>query len=207
MSNVKQLTMSMIMYAGENKECLPACVTANTTNDLHKWVTCILPYVSPGVIYTNNGAQVVVANNVFKCPTHFLVNPTTNTDAYSYAPNEKLDYLDDAEKTLCIDSGRKITSCLRPSNILMLGDGSRHDTTVSHAGGVVEHLRCDKNPPGSQLDSANNLTSAPPLHSKRSDLGMMDGHVEALATNVTGILCLKHKGTLNNGNIWDFASQ
>jgi prepilin-type N-terminal cleavage/methylation domain-containing protein/prepilin-type processing-associated H-X9-DG protein len=207
MSNVKQLTTAMIMYAGENGEKLPACVTANTAANLHKWVTCILPYVSPGVIYTNNTSQVAVANNVFKCPTHFLVNPTTNTTAYSYAPNEKLDYLDDAEKTLCVDSGRKTTTCSRPSNILMLGDGARHDTTGGGAGGVVEHLRCDQDPPGSQLDSGNNLTSKPSLHSKRADLGMMDGHVEALATNVTGILCSKHKGTLNNGNIWDFASQ
>ena len=203
MSNLKQLSLGMIMYAGDNGEKLPACVTTANAANLHKWIIRILPYISPGVTITNNGSQASVPGDIFRCPTHYLINPSTNTTDYSYAPNEKLDYLDDAEKNLCIDSGRKITSCFRPSNILMLGDGYRHI-----AGGVTEQLKCNSRPPGLIESSLNNPpTSAPPLHSKRADLGMMDGHVEALGTNVTGILCSAHNGNLNNGNIWDFGSR
>jgi prepilin-type processing-associated H-X9-DG protein len=126
------------------------------------------------------------------------------TNQYHYAPNEKLDFLDDAEKTVAGDSGRKITDCRRPSNILMLADGCRNPNGNS----VKENATCNLNLPGGWTDdSTRDMTKAPPLHNKRANIGMVDGHVEAQGTNVTNIHCLKHGGTLNNGNIWDFGSQ
>jgi hypothetical protein len=206
MSNVKQSTLAMIMYAGENGEKLPACVDQFSPQNKHKWIVRILPYISPGVTYTNTSWQATVNNPVFQCPTLFQIFSSTsrgNTNEYHYAPNEKLDFLDDDENIYCIDSGRKITSCFRPSNILMLGDGSRNTAGDS----IFEHVTCNKDLPGTWSGATGQPIRALPLHSKRAVLGMVDGHVEMQGTNVTGILCSAHRGTLNNGNIWDFGAR
>ena len=189
-SNVRQLSLATQMYAMDNQETLPA--TGQNT-DPYVWIPLIKPYIGNSDTNANT-----TKGGVFNCATLMSIGHNNiQLAGRSYAVSEKLDRANDAFTRL---GGRKLTQANRPTQTVLLGDGARNKELT----GVYYRIECWAAIPGT--GKGPNLEPAvyPPLHNRRANVGFMDGHVEALGTNVTAIRCIGHQGTKGNRNIWDF---
>jgi prepilin-type N-terminal cleavage/methylation domain-containing protein/prepilin-type processing-associated H-X9-DG protein len=189
-SNVRQLSVATQMYAMDNAEKLPA--TGQNT-DPYVWIPLVKPYIG-----NNDTNTATTKGGVFNCATLMsMAHQNVQVAGRSYAVSEKLDRANDAFTRL---GGRKVTQANRPTQTVLLGDGARNETLT----GVYYRIECWAAIPGT--GKGPNLEPAvyPPLHNFRANVGFLDGHVEALKTNVTAIRCVGHQGIKGNGNIWDF---
>jgi prepilin-type processing-associated H-X9-DG protein len=180
----------------DNDEKLP---NTGQNQDPDRWIPCIKPYISAGD--TN---ATTTRGGVFICPTLRLLLRDAGIAEYGrhYAVSEKLDWADDAMSIL---GYRKMIQARNPTRTLLLADACRNPFPPPQTG-TYYRLECWGAIPGCQRASQAGITdlSALPLHNQRANVGFIDGHVEALKTNVTAIRCSKHLGTRSNGNIWDF---
>jgi prepilin-type processing-associated H-X9-DG protein len=189
-SNVRQLSLATQLYAMDHKENLP---NTGQNTDPYVWIPMIKPYI--GNADTNRATTL---GGVFNCPTLIsIAHDRIATAGRSYAVSEKLDRASDDFKSL---GNRKLTQANRPAHTALLGDGARNEKLT----GVYYRIECWAAIPGT--GKGPNLEPAvyPPLHNLRANVGFIDGHVEALGTNITATRCIGHKGTRGNGNIWDF---
>jgi len=196
-NNVKQLTLATQMYAMDNADGLPQ-TGQNPGGDV--WIPAIKSYVGQQTTNANT-----TSGGVFICPTLFqlLGNVAIATTGRHYAVSEKLDYADDAMSKA---GYRKMAQANRPTQTLLAADACRNGHPLPNTG-TYYRIECWI---GGSIPGCNKLLpdvgfGALPLHNTRANCGFLDGHVEALKTNVTTIRCSKHTGTLGNGNIWDFA--
>jgi prepilin-type N-terminal cleavage/methylation domain-containing protein/prepilin-type processing-associated H-X9-DG protein len=194
--NVRQLSLATQMYAMDNEDKLP---NTGQNTDPDRWIPAIKPYL--GNSDTNASTT---QGGVFICPTLRILLQSAGIANYGrhYAVSEKLDYADDA---MTVVGFRKMTQAKSPARVLLLADACRNPFPPPTTG-TYYRIECWGAIPGSQRRSQAGTTdlSAQPLHNERANVGFMDGHVEALKTNVTAIRCSKHLGTAGNGNIWDF---
>ncbi len=189
-SNVRQLSLATQLYAMDNEDRLPA--TGQNT-DPFVWIPLIKPYIGNG---DTNAATT--KGGVFNCATLMAIgHQNIQLAGRSYAVSEKLDRANDAFTKL---GGRKLTEARRPSQTALLGDGARNETLT----GVYYRIECWAAIPGTGKGPGLVPAVYPPLHNLRANVGFVDGHVEALKTNVTAIRCVGHQGVKGNGNIWDF---
>lgn len=189
-NNVRQLSLATQMYAMENADKLPA---TGQNADPYVWIPLIKPFI--GNSDTN---AATTKGGVFNCPTLIAIaHQNVQIAGRCYAVTEKLDRANDTFTRL---GGRKVTQANRPSQTVLLGDGARNESLT----GVYYRIECWAAIPGT--GKGPNLEPAvhPPLHNLRANVGFLDGHVDALKTNVTAIRCIGHQGTKGNGNIWDF---
>jgi prepilin-type N-terminal cleavage/methylation domain-containing protein/prepilin-type processing-associated H-X9-DG protein len=189
-SNARQLSLATQLYSMDNGDKLPA--TGQNT-DPYVWIPLIKPYI--GNSDTNRATTM---GGVFNCPTLMsLAHENVQIAGRSYAVSEKLDRAND---TFTKPGGRRITQANRPTHTALLGDGARNEKLT----GVYYRIECWAAIPGT--GKGPNLEPAvyPPLHNLRANVAFLDGHVEALGTNVTAIRCIGHQGTKGNANIWDF---
>jgi prepilin-type N-terminal cleavage/methylation domain-containing protein/prepilin-type processing-associated H-X9-DG protein len=189
-SNVRQLSLATQLYAMDNDDKLPA---TGQNVDPYVWIPLVKPYI--GNSDTNTATT---RGGVFNCPTLMAIaHQNVQIAGRSYAVSEKLDRANDTFTRL---GGRKLMQANRPSQTVLLGDGARNESLT----GVYYRIECWAAIPGT--GKGPNLEPAvhPPLHHMRANVGFLDGHVEALKTNVTALRCIGHKGTKGNGNIWDF---
>jgi prepilin-type N-terminal cleavage/methylation domain-containing protein/prepilin-type processing-associated H-X9-DG protein len=196
MGNVRQLSLATQMYAMDNSEKLP---NTGQNQDPDRWIPSIKPYIGQG----DTNASTT-AGGVFICPTLRLLLREAGIANYGrhYAVSEKLDWANDAMTLL---GYRKMTQAKSPSHTMLLADACRNPFPPPQTG-TYYRIECWGAIPGCQRRSQAGFTdlSALPLHSDRANVGFIDGHVEALKTNVTAIRCSKHGGTTSNDNVWDF---
>jgi prepilin-type N-terminal cleavage/methylation domain-containing protein/prepilin-type processing-associated H-X9-DG protein len=189
-SNVRQLSLATQMYAMDNQDRLPA--TGQNT-DPYVWIPLVKGYI--GNSDTNTATT---KGGVFNCPTLMsIAHANVQIAGRCYAVSEKLDRANDAFTRL---GGRKVTDATRPSNTVLLGDGARNEKLT----GVYYRIECWAAIPGTGKGPNMEPGAYPPLHNLRANVGFLDGHVDALKTNVTALRCSGHQGTKDNGNIWDF---
>jgi prepilin-type N-terminal cleavage/methylation domain-containing protein/prepilin-type processing-associated H-X9-DG protein len=189
-SNVRQLSLATQLYAMDNDDKLPA--TGQNT-DPYVWIPLVKPYI--GNSDTNTATT---KGGVFNCPTLMAVaHQNVQIAGRCYAVSEKLDRANDAFTRL---GGRKMSQANRPSHTVLLGDGARNETLT----GVYYRIECWAAIPGTGKGPNLEPVAYPPLHNQRANVGFLDGHVEALKTNITAIRCSGHQGAKGNGNIWDF---
>jgi prepilin-type N-terminal cleavage/methylation domain-containing protein/prepilin-type processing-associated H-X9-DG protein len=188
-SNVRQLSLATQMYAMDNSDKLP---NTGQNQDPDRWVPSIKPYIGTG---DTNAATT--SGGVFICPTlRMLLKSAGNAEiGRHYAVSEKLDWANDA---MNVPGYRKLAQARNATRTLLLGDACRNISQAS----TFYRIECWAAIPG--CAKATQGLAALPLHNQRANLGFIDGHVEALKTNVTAILCSRHQGTKGNGNIWDF---
>ena len=189
-SNARQLSLATQMYALDNEERLPA---TGQNADPYVWIPLVKPYIANSDTNANT-----TKGGVFNCPTLMTIaHENIQIAGRCYAVSEKLDRANDAFTKL---GGRKLTQATRPTQTALLGDGARNEKLT----GVYYRIECWAAIPGT--GKGPNLEPAvyPPLHNRRANVGLVDGHVEAFQTNVTAIRCIGHGGTQGNGNIWDF---
>lgn len=199
-NNVKQLTLATLMYAMDNSDGLPKTgQPPYPAGGQDLWIPAIKPYV--GQVATNANTT---SGGVFICPTLFqlLGNMAIATTGRHYAVSEKLDAADDA---MTLAGNRKTTQATKPTQTLLDADACRNGYP-SPTTGTYYRLECWV---GGAVPGCNKLLpdtgfGALPLHNTRANAGFMDGHVEALKTNITTIRCSKHAGAVGNGNVWDF---
>jgi prepilin-type N-terminal cleavage/methylation domain-containing protein/prepilin-type processing-associated H-X9-DG protein len=194
--NVRQLSLATQMYAMDNDDKLP---NTGQNQDPDRWIPAIKPYIGAGDTNANT-----TQGGVFICPTLRLLLKSAGIAEYGrhYAVSEKLDYADDGMDT---PGYRKMAQAKSPSRVLLLADACRNPFPPPQTG-TYYRIECWGAIPGSQRRSQSGITdlSELPLHNLRANAGFMDGHVEAVKTNLTAIRCSNHGGTLNNGNLWDF---
>jgi len=189
-SNVRQLSLATQMYALDNGDKLPA---TGQNIDPYVWIPLIKPYI--GNSDTN---RATTKGGVFNCPTLMhIAHENIQLAGRSYAVSEKLDRANDKFTRL---GGRKLTQATRPTQTVLLGDGARNEALT----GVYYRIECWAAIPGTGKGPKLEPAVYPPLHDLRANCGFIDGHVEALKTNVTAIRCSGHQGAIGNGNIWDF---
>jgi prepilin-type N-terminal cleavage/methylation domain-containing protein/prepilin-type processing-associated H-X9-DG protein len=189
-SNVRQLGLATQMYAMDSNDNLP---NTGQNTDPYVWIPLIKPHI--GNSDTN---RATTKGGVFNCPTLMSIShQNVQIAGRCYAVSEKLDRAND---TFTLLGNRKLTHANRPSRTALLGDGARNEKLT----GVYYRIECWAAIPGT--GKGPNLEPAvyPPLHNLRANVGFLDGHSEALGTNVTAIRCIGHQGTRGNGNIWDF---
>jgi len=195
-SNVRQLSLATQMYAMDNHDKLP---NTGQNQDPDRWIPSIKPYI--GNSDTNASST---QGGVFICPTLRLLLQSAGIANYGrhYAVSEKLDWANDA---MSVAGFRKMAQARNPSHTLLLGDACRNPFPLPNTG-TYYRIECWGAIPGCQRGSQAGITdlSALPLHNERARVGFIDGHVEALKTNVSAIRCSKHAGSAGNGNVWDF---
>jgi len=195
-NNVKQLTLGTMLYAADNNDSLPQ-TGQNPGGDV--WIPAIKSYVGQ---YTTNADTT--SGGVFICPTlyHLLGNVAIATTGRHYACSEKLDAANDA---ITQTGYRKTSQAKKPTQTILDADACRNGYPLPTTG-TYYRIECWV---GGAIPGCNKLTpnvgfGALPLHNKRANCGFLDGHVEALKTNITAIKCSAHGGSIGNGNIWDF---
>jgi len=199
-NNVKQLTMATLIYAMDNSDGLPKTgQPPYPPGGQDFWIPSIKPYVGQGATNADT-----TSGGVFICPTLFtlLGNIGIATTGRHYAVSEKLDAADDA---MTLAGNRKTTQATKPTQTLLDADACRNGYPLPNTG-TYYRLECWL---GGAIPGCNKLLpdvgfGALPLHNTRANVGFMDGHVEALKTNITTLRCTKHGGPVGNGNIWDF---
>jgi len=194
--NVRQLSLATQMYAMDNQEKLP---NTGQNQDPDRWIPSIKPYIGQG---DTNAATTT--GGVFICPTLRLLLREAGIANYGrhYAVSEKLDWANDA---MSVPGYRKMAQARNASRTLLLADACRNPFPPPQTG-TYYRIECWGAIPGCQRRSQAGITdlSSLPLHNDRANAGFIDGHVEAVKTNITAIRCIKHGGTAGNNNIWDF---
>jgi prepilin-type N-terminal cleavage/methylation domain-containing protein/prepilin-type processing-associated H-X9-DG protein len=192
--NVRQLSLATQMYGLDNQENLP---NTGQNADPFVWIPLIKPYLS-----NTDTNTATTQGGVFLCPQLALLlgNNARATTGRHYAVSEKLDWANDA---MNLAGNRKLTQANNPTQTLLLGDAGRNEVAAPNTG-MYYRIECWAAIPGTGKGPAMEPGFYPPLHNLRANIGFIDGHVEALKTNVTAIRCSKHLGAVGNGNIWDF---
>jgi prepilin-type N-terminal cleavage/methylation domain-containing protein/prepilin-type processing-associated H-X9-DG protein len=203
MGNVKQLTLGTTLYAMDNSDVLPN--TGQNPAGLDFWIPSIKPYVGQ-----NNTNAVNTSGGVFICPTLYqlLGNVAIATTGRHYAVSEKLDFADDA---MTQAGYRKMSQARKPTRTILDADACRNGHPLPTTGTyyLIQCWAGGATGPSGAIPGCNKLNPDDgfgelPLHNKRANCGFVDGHIEALQTNITTIRCSGNGGTLANGNIWDF---
>jgi prepilin-type N-terminal cleavage/methylation domain-containing protein/prepilin-type processing-associated H-X9-DG protein len=192
LSNEKQLLLGMQLYVDENQGTLP---TASNTN---MWDDAIKPYLHDKTTGVGNAKMPV-----FMCPQlQANYSGQTINRSLGYGANTHMDWVDDSQPaSAALGLGQKFSAITQPAMTLLIGDICCKPLPSTQP---WFWLQCYGNTPGITQAGASN-SQKPPLHGGLANCGFADGHGAATKYNVMTILCVAHKGTPGNGNIFDFA--
>ena len=197
LSNEKQLSMGLHLYAEDFKEILPSYIT---NSSLPMWDDAIKPYMSDTTKTVGHVNQAA-----FMCPTLAANYPgVTINRSLGYGANQHLNYASDNNPAA--GTGRRLTDCTQPTATMLIGD------ICSKGNGNTQpwfQLECTTSLAGiTQVDGAggNASLAKPPLHSGLANCAFSDGHCAALQLPPLQVNCSvpAHGGNGGNGNIYDF---
>jgi prepilin-type N-terminal cleavage/methylation domain-containing protein len=161
LSNVKQLTLGVIMYAQDYDEMLPP-----TQNDSFMlWPDLINPYIK------NNQVRVCISD--LGKPTNPAPNSNTLLPANSYGLNE-LTFVDDTDSLPNPPPpGPVLATFTTPAATVMMGEMGTQDDLITPRPNAFKLTVPD--------DNLNDQYDARPAarHFSRANLGLMDGHSKA----------------------------
>ena len=113
-NNMKQLSLSISMYAGDNKDCLPNGLAGKYT-----WVHLVYPYIVKGKSLDMNTQSVSIGAKTFHCPMSSLSGHTTTS------PNYGITYLQAVASV-------RLSTVKFASKTLLLGETANIDGNGSH---------------------------------------------------------------------------
>jgi len=152
LNNVRQQTMAVLMYAAENNDNLPPTAYLNTAGDEVDWPALLDPYVN-------------YAAKIHLCPT----DPKSQLNSYGLNELLFVDQTDPDEPALT-----RMAAVRSSSTTIMQGDIGTEDDFVTPRPDTLKLTA-----PGSTLNDEKDSRPST-RHSKRCDLGFMDGHCEHL---------------------------
>jgi prepilin-type N-terminal cleavage/methylation domain-containing protein len=188
-SNNKQIAVAFIMYADDNRQCLPPLNTGN----FERGVT---PFWWFNILTTNRYlTSISESNNIWRCPAVMDSDILAGTDQYyggiqvgGYGPVEGDDYTEGIIRYGVNTDGSplgslKLTQLMRPSKIWLMGDVGvpKIDPTrdVAPVGGYTTEITTKQPTSSSGWTSQNPAKQPACRHNYRAVFSCCDGHLEA----------------------------